>query len=612
MGFISFLKKNMFKSLRVRIIFVITVFMLLPVVYFLNYNFSHAEKMLQEKTSSLILDHLQQVGNQIENTCLDIIKISNFISADQLILAELTSKIDRNPDRQSNYYDLTSRDKLNIIKIEAQLDYLKTGIFFNYDADVLLIDALGMVYTATSREDEFKFKLQYMEKYHGQSWYQNLLRDNQNTVWVAPFSYDLNGDDENNRYISAVRVINGGYPQRLLGIVMVNVSESHFKNILGNHANGLVALINEEQDTIFSTDHGQNSGRFNFKHIFDRSAEERKGYLFLELNETKFVINYYVLNRVGWKLVSITPYQDAVKEIEGLRQKIVVFNIVVFLLLFTVAVGFIIYITNPLKKLVGRIKGMKIGDYRIDLREENFPDDVSGIVGSFDYLFEKIEELVNTVIEKKRREHELKYGALQAQITPHFLFNTLNVIKWSAVMSGAGNVAKMIAALGKLLEVSLGKSDEEVAFQEEIELIEAYVFIQNVRYNDKYILKVEAEEKIYALKLPKLILQPLVENAIIHGLKNVEGQGTIIITATDQDGFLRVSITDNGEGIPAEKIRQLLINPNQEMRKQRFSGIGLHNVDERLKLRYGKHYGIKISSKVGCGTIVELTLPIIK
>jgi sensor histidine kinase YesM len=351
------------------------------------------------------------------------------------------------------------------------------------------------------------------------------------------------------------------------------------------------------------------SPKINFEDIFNR-ASGQKGYLFLNIDKTRFVINYYSLNRVGWNLVSIIPYKDAIKEIDGLKKRIFSLNIFVSLFLFAVAVVFIILITNPLNKLVERIKTMKIGEHHIEWHEENFSDDVSGIVRSFDYMFEKIEELVNVVIEEKRRENELKYEALQAQITPHFLFNTLNTIKWSAIMSGAGNVAKMISALGRLLEVSMSKGEEEVAFNEEIELIESYVFIQNVRYNDKYLLNIDVAESIYSLKVPKLILQPLVENAIIHGLKNIEGKGIITIRAIENDGCLKVSVADNGEGISENKIQKILKNSNGE-RKQRFSGIGLANINERLKLRYGQGYGISISSKIGYGTTVDLVLPIV-
>lgn len=610
---VAFFKREIFKSLQMRLVFIITVFMLLPVLYFLNYNFSTAEHLLQEKTSNLILDSLQQVGNQIENTCLDIIKISNVLANDRIILAELSTGLLAEGDHQQkrNYYELSSADKIRMIKIEAQLDQIKTGIFYNYDADVLLIDATGVVYSAMGREEEFRYKTQIMENYHEQAWYRSLIQENQNIVWLAPFRYSLFGIDDDSRYISAVRVLPGGYHQRNLGCIMVNVHESQFAPILENHLNGIVALLNEKREIIFSTADRGVIAKVNLPALLQHSAGKEKGYLLTDVDNTRFVVNHYSLNRFGWTLVSIIPYSEMIKEISSLKQRIFSLNLFSSFFLFTVAVVFILYLTNPLKTLVERIKRMKIGEHYIKWPEGDFPDDVSGIVRSFDCLFEKIEELVEVVIEEKRKEQELKYEALRAQITPHFLFNTLNTIKWSAVMSGADNVARMIAALGKLLEVSMSKGEEEVPLREELQLIESYVFIQNVRYNDKYVLKIEAEEGIDQLKVPKLILQPLVENAIIHGLKNIEGKGVITIQARKMDGYLKVSVVDNGAGIPEEKIWQILYDALGEGRKQKFSGIGLSNVHERLKLRYGERFGINLSSQVGSGTTVDLMLPII-
>lgn len=615
MKLIETVKRNIFRSLQARIVWIITVFILLPVLYLLNYNFASTEKILQEKTSNLILDNLQQIGNQIENTCLDIIKILNVLSTDHLITSELSAglleKEVLDAQQNMNYYALSSREKIRMIKIESQLDYLKTGIFFNYDADVLLIDETGIVYSAMGREREFEYKKQLMERSHKQAWYRNLVEGNQNTIWLAPFSYDLAGLNGNSRYISAVRAVKEGYAQKNLGMIMVNVSESQFISILKNQVNGLVALLNEKKEIIFSTEDRGVIALIDFKELFNQ-ATTPKGYILIDVNGSRFVINHYSLNRVGWKLVSIIPYCEVIKEIGSLKRKIFSINIFSSSFLFAIAVVFIVYITNPLKKLVERIKKVKIGEHYIQWYEGRFPDDVSSIVSSFDCLFGKIEELVAVVVEEKRREQELKYETLQAQITPHFLFNTLNTIKWSAIMSGAEHVAKMIAALGKLLEVSMSKSDEEVTFKEEIQLIEAYVFIQNIRFNDKYVLEIAADQSIDQLKVLKLILQPLVENAIIHGLKNIEGKGTITIQAKKLDGYLKISVADNGEGIPEEKTRQVLANTSGEGRKQKFSGIGLSNVNERLKLRYGEKYGISISSNVGFGTIVDLMLPIIE
>ncbi len=604
---------RIFKSLQGRIICIIILFIFLPVLYLLNYNFSHSESILQQKTLALILDNLRQVGNQIENTCLDIIKISNTINADDTIRSTLPEVYLESPASLTNrksIYSLSSIEKMGMVRIETQLNYLKASIFFNYNADVMIIDSNGIIYCALEREQEFEFKTKYMDKYIEQQWFEDISSDSQSIIWTAPFRYDTEG--ESSRYISAVRTIKGGYPQKFMGLIMVNVNEEHFHTMFKDSTNGIVALISEDMEVIFSTEYGEPLEKFNFTEILPNSSNNEEGSLFYDLDSCRYIINYYSLNRVGWNLVSVIPYHDVMHEVLNLKRKIFTVNIISFSLLLVIVAAFIVYITNPLKKLIIRIRNMKIGEHSIDIKREIIYDDVSHIVGSFDYMFKRIDALVKAVIEEQKREYELKYKMLQAQITPHFLLNTLNTIKWSAMMSGAGNVSVIISALGKLLEASISKGNEEITFREEFDLIRSYIFIQNARYNDKYVLAIEAEESILNLKLPKLLLQPLVENSIIHGLKNCRGKGDIIIKATKDGSNVRVSVIDNGEGISPERMQQIYSESGGEIKKHKFSGIGLINVDERLKMKYGKSYGIYISSQTGFNTLVTIVLPAIE
>jgi len=255
------------KSLQVRIILIIVLFVFLPVLYLMNYNFSHSEIILQQKTLDLILDNLRLAGNQIENTCLDIIKISTTINADDTILSALSAVSAENSDdlpNRKNIYTLSSKEKMDMVKIESQLNYLKAGIFFNYNADVIIIDSNGMIYCAMDREQEFEFKMMYMDKYAGQQWFKDLIAGSQNIIWTAPFSYEIGDDGENSRYISAARTIKGRNPQKYTGILMVNVNEEYFQTMLKDSVNGIVALIDEDKEVIFSTEYGEPIEKFNF------------------------------------------------------------------------------------------------------------------------------------------------------------------------------------------------------------------------------------------------------------------------------------------------------------------------------------------------------------
>jgi two-component system sensor histidine kinase YesM len=254
---------------------------------------------------------------------------------------------------------------------------------------------------------------------------------------------------------------------------------------------------------------------------------------------------------------------------------------------------------------------MKIGEYSIGSKNMEVSDDVSGIVNSFEYMFKRVEELVQIVIMEQKRESDMKYEALRAQINPHFLFNTLNTIKWSAIMSGSENVSKMISALGKLLEVSMNKGEDEITLKEEMELTESYVYIQNIKNNDKLKLVFDIDEELQELKILKLILQPIVENSINHGLKNKPGSGEIRISAIIKENKLVVTVRDDGVGISEEKVERILY-ADDENGRHKYNGIGLNNIHERLKIKYGSDYGLSIESEEGKGTKVDIILPVIK
>ncbi len=595
---------------------IILFFLFIPVVLSIQYSFRHTESVLQEKTSGLILDNLQQIGNKVENVSLDIMKISSIMGSDKIITSNLVSpdeSITLRANGIKDFYSLSSEDVFRVSNIERQINNLKSSIFYNYSTNVIIFGNDGGMYSSLDNfNDEFKFKLEYSKVYKDQEWYRALMSGRESILWMAPFTYNSGDIGAGPNFITVARAIKINYSQNISGIILVSFSEDNFKPILGDTANGIISLLNENKQVIFSSDAAKAEKQLKLDDVSAKIPGSGRGYFFSDFNNRKFMINYYTIERFGWSLVSVIPYNDVTKEINSLKIKTYLINMVVFILFLIISVGMILYFISPLKRLINNIRKMRIGEYHVGLKNEDHPDDVSGIVRSFDFLFKQVEELVDTVIEEQKREHELRYEALRAQINPHFLFNTLNTIKWTAMMSGASNVSRMISSLGKLLEISINKGEEEITFKEELELVEAYVYIQNVRYNNKFILETDMDKSIYEFRILKLILQPIVENCIIHGFQNKTGEGHIWIKASRLDDVIRIDITDDGKGILEDKLEQILNDNSFENKSQKFSGIGLKNVNERIKLKYGSEFGLKIHSKVKEGTTITILLPAIE
>ncbi len=610
--FVDF-RKMYFKSLQVRIMFVILIFLFIPVSILLNYNFSQTEAVLLEKTSSLILGNLEQLGNKVENITEDITKISSIASSDNLIISRLSQNRKIFSLRDFDTKDLQNLNIDELIKvteIERQINFVKSN-FFNYNTHVVLFGADGIVYSALGNiSDEFDFKMTYQREYKNEAWYKQLESSGENVLWTAPFNYSISGVDKQKRYISLARIIKNNYTQTIQGIIMVNLSEDDLRRSLESNANGTITLLNQKKEIIFSSD-SEKTGGLSFQSIYSETPTSGKGCFSSDIADKKYFINYYTIDKTGWTLTSIMPYEDVMKEISSLRNKTYTINFIIFGIFLVICFLMILYITYPLKKLLNKIRKTKIGDYRIGSKEPEQLDDVSDIVNSFDYMFKRVEDLVNIVIEEQKYENDLKYEALRAQINPHFLFNTLNTIKWSALMSGSENVSKMISSLGKLLEVSINKGEDEISLREELELIESYVYIQNIRFNDIFKLVFDVDEELKEAKVLKLILQPIVENSIIHGLKTKMSSGEITISAAVKESKLYITVKDNGVGISRDKVDRIL-NSDYENREHKYTSIGLINIHERLKIKYGNEYGLEIASEEGSGTMVSVLLPILK
>ena len=189
--------------------------------------------------------------------------------------------------------------------------------------------------------------------------------------------------------------------------------------------------------------------------------------------------------------------------------------------------------------------------------------------------------------------------------------NTLNTVLFLAKAQQAHNIESITTSLIQLFHVAVGKGEDLITIREEMEYIKAYINIQEYRYLNKFKINYNIEQEILDCKIPRLILQPVVENALIHGIEPLDGQGMVVIKGFSQGPDIRFIVTDNGVGIPPHKLESLL-QGNGERNSMRLSGIGIANADERIKMYFGLQYGLSIESVLGLYTTVELTMPSIK
>lgn len=320
------------------------------------------------------------------------------------------------------------------------------------------------------------------------------------------------------------------------------------------------------------------------------------------------LIVYSSLKLTDWKLVQKISYSPLYEQ-SGVLLRM---TILIFLLSVLVTSIFTIFLsynfTKPLQKMLKRMRIISKGNFEIDLGLEG--DDEMGELGKgINELASNVHNLLEKVKKEEREKRNLELMVLQNQVNPHFLYNTLNSIKWMATVQKADGIRDMVSALGRLLMNISKEKSEEISIRRELSLTEDYIFIQNMRYNGK--IKVEyfiSDEKLLENQIVKFTLQPIVENAIFHGIEPKKEAGNIKIGITKENGSLIMFVEDDGVGIDEKDINKIF-STEKEHESRGLRSIGVKNVDERLKLFYGNDYGISIKSAVGLYTRVIIKIP---
>ena len=263
-------------------------------------------------------------------------------------------------------------------------------------------------------------------------------------------------------------------------------------------------------------------------------------------------------------------------------------------------------ITKPIKVLKDSMKEVEKGNFKnasIALHSNN---EIGSLSNSFNVMTQEIQNLMEQNIHEQKQKRKSELKALQSQINPHFLYNTLDSIIWMAEGGRTNEVVLMTSSLAKLMRQSFINQEETVSIDKEIEYVRSYLTIQKMRYKDKLEFEIDIDPFIRQDEIVKLVLQPIVENAIYHGIKYKEEIGLIRIEGFEQDGKIIITIKDNGAGMDAQTLQHIL-----EENKENYNsnGVGVYNVHMRLQLYYGPEYGIRYESILGVGTIATITIP---
>jgi two-component system sensor histidine kinase YesM len=446
-------------------------------------------------------------------------------------------------------------------------------------------------------------------------YYERLSQSKTGQIWdmFYPSDYILPGDYHHK--IVLIKPYKSYYNYARSGLLIIGMDADKLSKTLYHDNEDATQFIMNDQGIVLAATDMQWIGKpITLLPVFDQEQvadiHPDRGLTLLKQNK-QYIISDSVSDITGWHSVVIQDRSKLVLELKHIGS--VTFSIMAVVTLITILVSWVIarIITNPMKKLMFSMKALQNGDFTQRVHF-NGNDEIGRLGHLYNTMVGRIKTLIDDVYASRLKQKEAELKALQSQINPHFLYNTLNMINWSAMQKGDKEISEMVISLSQVFRLSLNSGNDFVELEHEMELVRNYLFLQKKRFTTRFNFEIDMEPSIQHFRMPKLLLQPLVENAIIHAIEPSGGNGHIQVKAYTADSWIILEVVDNGLGMPNAQVKLLNEAPAQEPMKNLqmnapHSGMALSNIKERLALFY-EQAEFEIVSKEGLGTRVQLRI----
>ena len=583
---------NIFSRLLIMFIFAT----MLPIIIYGILLYNKSSKIIQEGISTSLESMLIQISSNIDEK---IEKVRN----DSIEI----SYMDEIQDILINYRQYTERMKYNTKAMITERMSSKY-VFDNIVSEITLYTLNGDAVNVYG-SDAFRLNLKpdVLEKLLQESYESNgrAIFKAMNETYEQRIA---TGVTMERKHIVLSKAIKKKVDGHIIGYMLMTMDERKIQNIYKELSNNLSAemyVLDNNQIVVSTTEQSVKVGDVFTNHsIIDRIGDER--YLLKTDKGNRFVFSSSINN--NWVMVSVVPSTYLRSDSEPIMQNFIYVGIfgIAFGILITVIVSY--SIISPINRTIAGIKAFESG--RMDTRlQEDGNDEVTILAKQFNRMAMEISRLLENIRKAERQKRKLEIQALQAQINPHFLANTLNMISLIARMKNELSFVTLVNAIIELLRGSMKNDDNLHTVSEEIELLKNYITIQDYRLMSKFDVSFQIDASIEHYYMPKFVLQPIVENAIVHGIEPSNRRGLIEIRGYTNNRNMIFEITDNGVGIDPSQFTRIMQHKENKGRG-RFTGIGIGNVNSRIKLLFGNQYGVDMRSEKNEFTTITIQLPI--
>ena len=442
--------------------------------------------------------------------------------------------------------------------------------------------------------------------------YEEFLRKSQTEMvyFTEPEEVKIPGQIYTVNLVSLLRTIrNTDGTATPIGVEQVSILTSQLRSVLEKSditTTGAVYLVNDAGAVISASGGGggllKTLSENGTLPQYDRKVRK---WTAQTLAGESYLMNQQRLKLADWTLIALVPEKEINRQMTQIGSVILVLSLFAVAVVCTVSVVIARYYTHRLKLLTDMMHTVRGGDLNVGM-EKPSNDEIGQLFRSFSHMTEELKELMQQQYKSGKAVKSAQLKALQAQINPHFLYNTLDLINWEAMDHGAPEIAEIAKSLARFYRISLNRGQQVVTIEQELRHVEAYVKIQNHHFDGAISLKTDVPEELLPLGCINIILQPLVENSIMHGIAEIPyiQECNVSISALREEGDVVFTVEDDGMGMTEDQLKALLCADSSDSH-----GYGVKNIDSRLKLSYGDAYGLTYRSVVGHGTAVTIRIP---
>ena len=581
--------------IRYKLMLVFNIILIFSLAGLSYINYSNSEKALTKKSTQYTQDILKMVEYRLKDYFRNLNLISQGLIPDNNLIKSIK-------DSSNDESLLREYEESYIIQ-----NHLKKTIFAREEIQSIALINSKKYFPADRNSIEASIKqLVPYDSYI----YKDMLTQARLNNGLPILYMDLENGRVKNLYMARIAYNINNFEE--VGIFVILIRKDYLDTIFKD-------LVNEDTQNIMILSSDNQIVVERDKEISDNVThktlqfKDQKGWFYDD--EKKNIVSYLIINdKPNWKIISVVSLDSLYKDIFILRKQIVFSSIIIVLVLSTISLIMTSDLLRPFNKIISGMEKIQKGEHNVQI-DINRKDEIGYLGEAFNRMVKEMNILSNWVYQEQLTRKDAEMKALQAQINPHFLFNTLESINWMALLNNVPEISEMVTALSSLMEASIGRDDKLITFEEEIHYIDSYSLIIKKRFGDRIELIKNIDSSVFEVRIPRLLIQPLIENAIVHGVEK-DSKGIIILSACVINNNLNITVEDDGEGIDEEDLR--IINENLSMNNDVYfkrlnskkgKSVGLDNVNRRIKLFYGEQYGLIIESQKNVFTKVIVTIP---